>query len=54
MKKGVELPKNLMLMILFVVALAIIILLLIYFSKGIGESEVYKSVTDWSNRFKLW
>ena len=52
MKKALEAPSNLVVLIMFIAVLAIIILLAIYFGKSIGENEGFRKVTDFVDVFK--
>jgi len=52
MKKSLEAPSNMVVLIMFVVVIAIIILLVLFFGKGIGENEGFKKFTSFADVFK--
>ena len=52
MKKALEAPSNIVVLIMFVAIIAVIILLAIFFGKGIGENEGFKKFTSFADIFK--
>jgi cytochrome c biogenesis protein CcdA len=52
-KKGLEAPSTLMVMIIFIVGLAIVILLVLFFSgRAGGSSSGFTNITKWSDIFR--
>jgi cytochrome c biogenesis protein CcdA len=52
-KKGLEAPTTLIVMIIFIVGLAIVILLILFFSGKAGEpNSAFLTVTKWGSSFK--
>lgn len=52
-KKGLEAPSTLMVMIIFIVGLAIVILVILYFSNTAGApTSAFTNETQWGRLFK--
>jgi cytochrome c biogenesis protein CcdA len=52
-KKGLEAPSTLIIMIIFIVGLAIVILLIFFFSGKAGETNsAFLNITKWGELFK--
>ncbi len=52
MKKALEAPSNIVVLIMFVAVIAIILLLVLYFGKGIGDNEGFNKVSNFTNVLK--
>jgi len=52
-KKGMEAPSTLMIMIIFIVGLALVILIILYFSSEAEKpTSAFTNITQWGSLFK--
>ena len=51
--KGAEAPETLIKLVLFILGIAIILGVVIFIVRGIGESEAFQGATN-ASRLRLW
>jgi len=51
-KKGLQPPSTIVIVILFIIGIAILIILSIYFSQSTSGSKVFNYATNWSSGLK--
>ncbi len=52
MKKALEAPSNMVVLIIFIAILAIIVVLVLFFGQKLSGSEAFNKITNFSKVFK--
>ena len=52
MKKGLEAPSQIMILVIFIAILAVILAIIFFFGQSLESSEAFNKTTDFGNIFK--